>query len=197
MWSASALLGLRCPLLWYWSFTPHAGQCVMPMVCARASTCFLNCLCSRVLVLLTVVLFSLCIFCFVFGGGASQRQRDERLHRLTLLSVLFLFCSLFFFSSLFSPRFSSSSLFVEWRWCVVRAQPSEHARNTPPPCVLVCFRLVIGCVLVACAPSHAMLVAYHHDGIVVHATHCSPLTSTAFLFEHCAPLITSQHTLPK
>ena len=30
---------------------------------------------------------------FVLGGGASQRQRDERLHRLTLL---------FFFSSFFS-----------------------------------------------------------------------------------------------
>ena len=26
----------------------------------------------------------------VLGGGASQRQRDERLHRLTLLSALFL-----------------------------------------------------------------------------------------------------------
>ena len=26
-------------------------------------------------------------FLFVLGGGASQRQRDERLHRLTLLSA--------------------------------------------------------------------------------------------------------------
>lgn len=91
MWSASALLGLRCPLLLYWSFTPHAGQCVMPSACACASTCFLNCLCSFVLVLLTVFLLSspcLCGLFVVLGGGASQRQRDERLHRLTLLSAL-------------------------------------------------------------------------------------------------------------
>ena len=46
---------------------------------------------------------------FVLGGGASQRQRDERLHRLTLLSPLF--SSPFFFS-----------LFVEWRVsCSARA----------------------------------------------------------------------------
>ena len=40
----------------------------------------------------------------VLGGGASQRQRDERLHRLTLL-----FCSFFLFlfsSSFFSLRLS-------------------------------------------------------------------------------------------
>lgn len=96
MWSASALLGLRCPLLLYWSLTPHAGQCVMPICCARASTCFLNCLCSLVLVLLTVFLFFL--FVFVLGGGASQRQRDERLHRLTLLSALYSLLSLYRFS---------------------------------------------------------------------------------------------------
>lgn len=93
MWSASALLGLRCPPLWYWSFTPHAGQCVMPMACALASTCFLNCLCSRVLVLLTVCSLLFLFFVLVLGGGASQRQRDERLRRLTLLSC----SSLFFF----------------------------------------------------------------------------------------------------
>ena len=107
MWSASAELGLRCPLLLYWSFVPHAGQCVMPIACARASTCFLNCLCSRVLVLLTVFL-PLTVCClFVLGGGASQRQRDERLHRpnTTLL-----------FSSFFSLRFS---LFVCGVACVV------------------------------------------------------------------------------
>ena len=101
MWSASALLGLRCPLLLYWSLVPHAGQCVMPMACALVSTCFLNCLCSLVLVLLTAILFSFCLL-FVLGGGASQRQRDERLHRLTLLSA-FVFSfprlSFFFFSS--------------------------------------------------------------------------------------------------
>ena len=104
MWSASALLGLRCPLLFvYWSFVPHAGQCVMPAACALASTCFLNCLCSRVLVLLTALLLpSLSLFvCFVLGGGASQRQRDERLHRLTLLSLFFL-SSLLLSSPLFA-----------------------------------------------------------------------------------------------
>ena len=101
MWSASAELGLRCPLLLYWSLTPHAGQCVMPICCARASTCFLNCLCSLVLVLLIVVL-SFFSFCgCVLGGGASQRQRDERLHRLTLLFALFLFL----FSSLLRRSF--------------------------------------------------------------------------------------------
>ena len=82
MWSASALFGLRCPLFVYWSLVPHAGQCVMPMACALASTCFLNCLCSLVLVLLTAFsLFFSFLFWFVLGGGASQRQRDERLHR--------------------------------------------------------------------------------------------------------------------
>lgn len=35
-------------------------------------------------------------FLFVLGGGASQRQRDERLHRLTLLSFLFLLFPLAF-----------------------------------------------------------------------------------------------------
>lgn len=108
MWSASAELGLRCPLFLYWSLTPHAGQCVMPMACARASTCFLNCLCSLVLVLLTALPLSscVCVWCVVLGGGASQRQRDERLHRLTLLSTL---CFLFLVSFLLRL-----SLFVEW-----------------------------------------------------------------------------------
>ena len=105
MWSASAELGLRCPLLLYWSFVPHAGQCVMPICCARASTCFLNCLCSLVLVLLTAFLpLTVCCLCvvvvclcclFVLGGGASQRQRDERLHRpntTLFLSSPFLVC---------------------------------------------------------------------------------------------------------
>ena len=74
MWSASAELGLRCPLLLYWSLIPHAGQCVMPMACAFASTCFLNCLCSFVLVLLIFCsLFCVCCLLLVLGGGASQR----------------------------------------------------------------------------------------------------------------------------
>lgn len=46
--------------------------------------------------------------CVVLGGGASQRQRDERLHRLTLPSPFSLL--LFLFS------------FVEWRvLCSARA----------------------------------------------------------------------------
>lgn len=133
MWSASALLGLRCPLLLYWSLIPHAGQCVMPSCCALASTCFLNCLCSLVLVLLTrcsplfcACVGVCCVLCVVLGGGASQRQRDERLHRLTLLSVFFL-------------AFLSPCFLCLWDGvcCVVRAQPCEHARNTTrAPCVL-------------------------------------------------------------
>ena len=39
-----------------------------------------------------------CCVCVVLGGGASQRQRDERLHRLTLLSA-------FFFAFFLSPSF--------------------------------------------------------------------------------------------
>lgn len=106
MWSASAELGLRCPLLLYWSFTPHAGQCVMPMVCARASTCFLNCLCSLVLVLLTAFL-SFPVFCFVCVGVrrwrvAASARRAPPPSNTTLL--------LFFSSLLFSllPAFLSS-----------------------------------------------------------------------------------------
>lgn len=124
MWSASAELGLRSPLLLYWSLIPHAGQCVMPMACARASTCFLNCLCSLVLVLLTAFLSSasVCVVCLcvVLGGGASQRQRDERLRRLTLLSSS---CLPFSFLLVF---------LCLWKGVcrVVRAQPCEHARDT-------------------------------------------------------------------
>ena len=47
-----------------------------------------------------VLFFFFVLFVFVLGGGASQRQRDERLHRLTLLSSLFL---LFAPPSPFSP----------------------------------------------------------------------------------------------
>ena len=157
MWSASALLGLRPPLFVYWSLTPHAGQCVMPMACALASTCFLNCLCSLVLVLLTAILFSfLLFFCllFVLGGGASQRQRDERLHRLTLL-----------FALSFLPRFSSSFfflLFLLWNGvcCVVRAQLCEHARNTTRAS---CFGLSTYCTV---------CYFYHNVVFVVPTTHC-------------------------
>lgn len=125
MWSASALLGLRCPLmLLYWSLTPHAGQCVMPSACAFASTCFLNCLCSLVLVLLTAILFSFFLFVFVLGGGASQRQRDERLHRLTLLSVFSFFPFLF----PLPPAFFLLLFFAEGRVsCSARA--AQRART--------------------------------------------------------------------
>ena len=145
MWSASALLGLRSPLLWYWSLIPHAGQCVMPMACARASTCFLNCLCSLVLVLLTAFpLPRVLLCCVVLGGGASQRQRDERLHRLTLLSLFsssLLFLLFFFFSS---PFFSS---FWNGGCRVVRAQPCEHARNTTVAFVCSGFVRSVQCLL--------------------------------------------------
>ena len=160
MWSASALLGLRCPLFLYWSLIPHAGQCVMPICCARASTCFLNCLCSLVLVLLTVVLYFL--FVLVLGGGASQRQRDERLHRLTLLFVFFFsFCLLFFLVFL-------SFLFL---WigvcCVVRAQLCEHARNTTRAFM---FGLSTACGV--CYLYHnVVFVAPHHTLFIVNDRH--------------------------
>lgn len=162
MWSASALLGLRCPLLLYWSLIPHAGQCVMPMACALASTCFLNCLCSLVLVLLTA--FPLPVFVFVLGGGASQRQRDERLRRLTLLSALYSF----FFAFL-------SSSFCLWNGgCrVVRAQPCEHARSTTPAIVFLGLSIVCG---VCCF--------YHNLVFVAPTTHCSLLTIAMFTLEH-------------
>nr|DAW10543.1 MAG TPA: hypothetical protein [Caudoviricetes sp.] len=66
-------------------------------------------------------LFSSLLFVFVFvlGGGASQRQRDERLHRLTLPSFFSLLAFLLFISCLW------------YGGCrVVRAQLCEHARNT-------------------------------------------------------------------
>ena len=168
MWSASAELGLRCPSLWYWSLIPHAGQCVMPICCARASTCFLNCLCSLVLVLLTVVLFFiLFLFLFVLGGGASQRQRDERLHRLTLLFSYFLLSSRLVFLFL---------LFVLWNGvcCVVRAQLCEHARNTTRALV---FWVCLLCVVCVCC-------FYHNTVFVVPTTHCSLLTVVMFTIEH-------------
>nr|DAF93813.1 MAG TPA: hypothetical protein [Siphoviridae sp. ct0eR1] len=176
MWSASALFGLRSPLLLYWSFTPHAGQCVMPICCALASTCFLNCLCSRVLVLLIVcsllsLLFSLV---FVLGGGASQRQRDERLHRLTL-------------PSLFSSRLSSrrlSSLLVLWVGvrCVVRAQPCEHARNTAHAPLVFWLVLLVAC----CVPTitRNACCIHRNTASIAYTTHCSLLTITTLTIEH-------------
>lgn len=164
MWSASALLGLRCPLLLYWSLIPHAGQCVMPIACALASTCFLNCLCSFVLVLLIAFLSSAFVWvllcCVVLGGGASQRQRDERLHRLTLL---FLSSSLFFLLS-----------FLWNGGCrVVRAQPREHARNTTLAFVFLGLSTVRG-----------VCYFYHNTVSVVPTTHCSLLTIVMLTIEH-------------
>lgn len=106
------------------------------------------------------VSFSSCVLFVVLGGGASQRQRDERLHRpnTTLL-----------FSSFFL-----SSLFFVCLWggvcCVVRAQPSEHARNTTH--ALVC------CV----CPLNGVCV--------VPTTRCSLLTIAVLNVEHSAFLIT-------
>nr|DAK80329.1 MAG TPA: hypothetical protein [Caudoviricetes sp.] len=98
MWSASAELGLRSPLLLYWSLTPHAGQCVMPMACALASTCFLNCLCSLVLVLLTAILsfFSssfFCLCCVRWWRVAASARRAPPPSNTTLRSFLLVFFS--------------------------------------------------------------------------------------------------------
>nr|DAQ80946.1 MAG TPA: hypothetical protein [Caudoviricetes sp.] len=72
----------------------------MPIAWALASTCFLNCLCSLVLVLLTA--FLLPLVCFVLGGGASQppARRAPPPSNTTLLASFFsslLFHSLLFF----------------------------------------------------------------------------------------------------
>nr|DAS08674.1 MAG TPA: hypothetical protein [Caudoviricetes sp.] len=122
MWSASAELGLRCPLLLYWSLTPHAGQCVMPMAWARASTCFLNCLCSLVLVLLTAILFSSFLFvvCVRWWRVAASARRAPPPSNTTLSVLSFLF-----FLSLLAFL-----LFWNGGCRVVRAQPCEHARDT-------------------------------------------------------------------
>ena len=140
MWSASALLGLRCPLLLYWSLIPHAGQCVMPIACALASTCFLNCLCSLVLVLLTAFLLPLFVLCCVrWWRVAASARRAPPPSNTTLL-----------FSSLFA-------FLVLWKGvcCVVRAQLCEHARSTTRAlCVLglstvcgVCCSTTTWCLL--------------------------------------------------
>ena len=117
--------------------------------------------------------FSSCspLIVLVLGGGASQRQRDERLHRPnTTLSVL----------SSFSPRLSFSFFLFWYGVCrVVRAQPCEHARNTTRALVF-CVCLLNG---VCCFCHHTMFVA---------PTTCrSLLTITMFTIEHCVPLITS------
>ena len=116
------------------------------------------------------LLFSL-LFVLVLGGGASQRQRDERRHRLTLPSLLLLLSPL-----LSSPRLSFSLLFlVLWvGLCrVVRAQPREHARNTTQ--AFVCSGFVY--LLIAC-------VVCHDSIIVVPTTHRSLLTITTLTIEH-------------
>ena len=147
MWSASALLGLRCPLLLYWSFVPHAGQCVMPMACARASTCFLNCLCSRVLVLLTAVLFFLLLFCLCWVV-ARRSVSETSAATLSNITLFFLFSS---------PLLAFLSL---WNggWRVVRAQLCEHARNTT---VALC---VLGCL------SNGVCCFYHKKTLIASIT---------------------------
>ena len=106
---------------------------------------------------------------FVLGGGASQRQRDERLHRLTLLSLL-LFSVLSFCLLLFSPFFSFGLRDGVCR--VVRAQPCEHARDTAHALVL---RV---CLLDAVRAASTTTV------FVVPTTHCSLLTIVMFTIEH-------------
>ena len=175
MWSASALLGLRCPLLlWYWSLVPHAGQCVMPIACALASTCFLNCRCSFVLVLLTVFLFLLfvCVcVCVRWWRVAASARRAPPPSNTTPYFLLSVPC--------FLPRFSFSSLSCGIGvCCVVRAQLCEHARNTTRALVFwVCLSCGVCCF-------------YHNVVFVVPTTHCSLLTITVFTIEHCVPLIT-------
>ena len=104
-------------------------------------------------------------FLFVLGGGASQRQRDERLHRLTLLSALS--------SSL------SFSLFVEGRVCVVRAQPCEHARNTTHA-LMFWFVYLMYCVLLL--PQHGVCCPPPHT-VHCQRSSCSPL-NTNYVITH-------------
>nr|DAU65740.1 MAG TPA: hypothetical protein [Caudoviricetes sp.] len=163
MWSASALLSLRCPSLLYWSFTPHAGQCVMPMACALASTCFLNCLCSRVLVLLTAAHCCSLLLVFLVGVrwwrvAASARRAPPPSNTTP--------CSSSFFpsSSAFLPSFLS--LFWYGGCRVVRAQPCEHARSTT---AAYCVRVRV----------HLM-----RRVLLLPQTHCSLLTITMFTIEH-------------
>lgn len=99
-----------------------------------------------------VSLFCVCVrvVCVVLGGGASQRQRDERLHRLTLLSVLS------------SPSFFFLLFFLWNGGCrVVRAQLCEHARNTTRALCVWGFVYIVWCVLLlpqhgVCCPHHTM-----------------------------------------
>ena len=169
MWSASALLGLRCPSLWYWSLVPHAGQCVIPIACALASTCFLNCLCSLVLVLLTV--FPLCslLFALLFRVGvrwwrvAASARRAPPPSNTTLLSLFVL--------SLFVSR---SSSFCLWYGvcCVVRAQLCEHARNTTHA-LLFLGLFVLGICVLCCvhAITHHVCCPHHMFTVNVHSVH--------------------------
>lgn len=101
---------------------------------------------------------SLLFLLLVLGGGASQRQRDERLHRLTLL--------LFPFSYLLLPCLSFVVVFG-----VVRAQLCEHARYPRTP--LCCgFVYLVVCVL------------FRRSTVSVAPTHCSLLTIIALTIEH-------------
>nr|DAE80141.1 MAG TPA: hypothetical protein [Caudoviricetes sp.] len=114
----------------------------MPICCARASTCFLNCRCSRVLVLLTVVLFFSCVGVRWWRVAASARRAPPP-SNTTLLSFSLLVFFLF-----------SLSLFWFGVCCVVRAQLCEHARNTTrafvvrvclPWCVLLLPQHTVHC----------------------------------------------------
>lgn len=66
-------------------------------VCDAHCLCFCEYLFSELFVFFCACSAHLCfffLFVLVLGGGASQRQRDERLHRLTLLSTLYSLFSL-------------------------------------------------------------------------------------------------------
>ena len=88
----------------------------------------------------------------VLGGGASQRQRDERLH-LTLLSVLFLLLLLSFLGN--------------GGGRVVRAQLCEHARNATHAS---CFGLSTVCG-VCYFYRNVVFVVPHHTLFIVNDHH--------------------------
>ena len=125
---------------------------------------------------------------FVFSGACSAHRCSS-----SFLVLFFLFCvgvrwwrvaasarrapppsntTLYSLSS--SSRFSFFSLFLFCLWggvcCVVRAQPSEHARNATHT---LWFGLSARCSV--CIPSHS---------IVASTIHCSLLTTTTLTIEH-------------
>ena len=110
-----------------WAVCDAHGLCLCEYLFSELFVFFCACSAHR------VFLFCVCVCCcVVLGGGASQRQRDERLHRLTLL-----------FFTLFSSFFLFCGMGV---CCVVRAQPCEHARNTAHALMFWVCLLCVVCV---------------------------------------------------